>query len=75
MNPTHRLIPRALRATAAGLAVAAAFAATPAAAQIRIGELNSYKAQPAFLEPYRKGWELALEEITPPAGCSGRRSR
>ena len=27
-------------------------------AQIRIGELNSYKSQPAFLEPYRKGWEL-----------------
>jgi branched-chain amino acid transport system substrate-binding protein len=36
---------------AVGLAVA-----MPASAQqtIRIGELNSYKAQPAFLEPYRK---------------------
>ena len=31
--------------------------ATPAAAQqtIKIGELNSYKAQPAFLDPYKKG--------------------
>ena len=30
----------------------------PALAQetIKIGEINSYKAQPAFLEPYKKGW-------------------
>ena len=35
---------------------------TPAYAQgvIKIGELNSYKAQPAFLEPYKKGMELAV---------------
>jgi branched-chain amino acid transport system substrate-binding protein len=73
MNPTHRLIPRALRGAVASLAVAAAFAATPAAAQIRIGELNSYKAQPAFLEPYRKGWELALEEINAAGGLLGQK--
>ena len=30
---------------------------------LKIGELNSYKVFPAFLEPYRKGWQLALEEI------------
>ena len=30
---------------------------------IRIGEINSYKAQPAFLEPYRKGMELAVAQI------------
>jgi branched-chain amino acid transport system substrate-binding protein len=73
MNPIHRPIPRALRVTAAGLAVVAAFAAAPAAAQIRIGELNSYKAQPAFLEPYRKGWELALEEINAAGGLLGQK--
>ncbi len=73
MNPTHRLIPRALRASAAGLAVVTAFAAAPAGAQIRIGELNSYKAQPAFLEPYRKGWELALEEINAAGGLLGQK--
>jgi branched-chain amino acid transport system substrate-binding protein len=73
MNPTHRLIPRALRGTWALVAVAAAFAAGPAAAQIRIGELNSYKAQPAFLEPYRKGWELALEEINAAGGLLGQK--
>jgi len=27
---------------------------------IKIGEINSYKAQPAFLEPYRKGMEMAV---------------
>jgi branched-chain amino acid transport system substrate-binding protein len=42
-------------------------------AQIRIGELNSYKAQPAFLEPYRKGWELALEEVNAAGGVLGQR--
>ena len=40
---------------------------------IRIGELNSYKAQPAFLEPYRKGWQLALDEVNAAGGVLGRR--
>ncbi len=40
---------------------------------IRIGELNSYKAQAAFLEPYRKGWELALEEVNAAGGVLGRK--
>ena len=39
---------------------------------IRIGELNSYKVFPAFLEPYRKGMELALEEINAKGGVLGR---
>jgi branched-chain amino acid transport system substrate-binding protein len=71
MNPTP--FPRPLRAALAGLALAATVAAQPAAAQIRIGELNSYKAQPAFLEPYRKGWELALEEINAAGGLLGQK--
>ena len=40
---------------------------------IKIGELNSYKAQPAFLEPYKKGMELAIEEINAKGGVNGRR--
>jgi branched-chain amino acid transport system substrate-binding protein len=39
---------------------------------IKIGELNSYKVFPAFLEPYRKGMELALEEINRSGGVLGR---
>jgi branched-chain amino acid transport system substrate-binding protein len=34
----------------------------------KIGELNSYKVFPAFLEPYRKGMELAVEEINRAGG-------
>ena len=50
-----------------------AVCSTPAAAQqtIKIGEINSYKAQPAFLEPYKKGWELAVEEINAKGGAAG----
>ena len=40
---------------------------------IKIGELNSYKVFPAFLEPYRKGWELAVEEINAAGGVLGRK--
>ena len=43
------------------------------AQNIKIGELNSYKVFPAFLEPYKKGWELALEEINASGGVLGRR--
>jgi branched-chain amino acid transport system substrate-binding protein len=39
---------------------------------IKVGELNSYKVFPAFLEPYKKGWELALEEINGAGGVNGR---
>jgi branched-chain amino acid transport system substrate-binding protein len=55
-------------------ALALGFAA-PAAAQdaIRVGEINSYKAQPAFLDPYRKGWELALEQVNAAGGINGRK--
>ncbi|WP_038211083.1 ABC transporter substrate-binding protein [Xenophilus azovorans] len=40
---------------------------------IRFGEVNSYKAQPAFLEPYRKGLELAVEQINASGGLLGKR--
>src|SRR5258707_7552474 len=43
------------------------------AQSIKIGELNSYKVFPAFLEPYKKGWELALEEINRGGGVNGRK--
>ncbi len=40
--------------------------------KIKIGEVNSYKAQPAFLEPYRMGMELAIEEINQSGGLLGK---
>ncbi len=39
---------------------------------IKIGEINSYKAQPAFLEPYKKGMELAVEQINAAGGLNGK---
>jgi len=49
-------------------------AATVSQAQpVKIGELNSYKVFPAFLEPYRKGMQLALEEVNAAGGVSGRK--
>jgi branched-chain amino acid transport system substrate-binding protein len=58
------------------LAAALAFGfALPASAQdtIKIGELNSYKAVPAFLEPYKKGMDLALDEINAKGGVNGKK--
>ena len=40
---------------------------------IKIGEINSYKAQPAFLEPYKKGMELAVDEINAAGGINGKK--
>jgi len=40
---------------------------------IKIGELSSYKSQPAFLDPYKKGWELAIEEINAKGGVLGKK--
>src|SRR5580698_3795998 len=47
----------------------------PVSAQqtIKIGELNSYKSQPAFLDPYKKGMELAVEEINAAGGVLGKK--
>jgi len=43
------------------------------AAPIRIGEINSYTAQPAFLQPYRNAWMLAQEQVNAAGGINGRR--
>src|SRR5512142_1898065 len=40
---------------------------------IKLGEINEYKQFPAFLEPYRKGMELATEEINAAGGVLGRK--
>ena len=40
---------------------------------IKIGEINSYKAQPAFLEPYKKGMQLAVDQINATGGLLGKK--
>jgi len=68
MLTRHRLL------AGASALVAASFA-LPAAAQdtIKIGELNSYKNFAAFLEPYKKGWEMAVEEVNAAGGVLGKK--
>ena len=58
----------------AGLAFATALSAPAAMAQdsIKIGEINHYKRMAAFAEPYKKGIELALEQINGAGGVQGK---
>ena len=60
---------------ATAVATLAASALSPVQAQgvVKIGEVNSYKVQPAFLEPYKKGMELAVEEINAAGGLLGKK--
>ncbi len=57
------------------LALAALLVGGPALAAetIKIGEINSYTRLPAFTQPYRNGWELAVEEINAAGGVLGRK--
>ncbi|WP_413817040.1 ABC transporter substrate-binding protein [Pusillimonas sp.] len=40
---------------------------------LKIGEINSYKTQPAFLGPYKNGMDLAVEEINKEGGIDGKK--
>jgi branched-chain amino acid transport system substrate-binding protein len=42
-------------------------------APIKIGEINSYSNMAQFTQPYRQGWQLAVEEINAVGGLLGRR--
>lgn len=64
---------RRLLAAAAAAAVTPATVRAQAAPPIRVGEINSYSTIPQFLVPYRKGWELAVEEVNAAGGLLGRR--
>ena len=64
----------ARRFTSLLLILLAALATRGALGQtIRLGELNEYKQFPAFLDPYRKGMELAVDEINAAGGVLGRK--
>ncbi|MDR5739286.1 MULTISPECIES: ABC transporter substrate-binding protein [unclassified Caballeronia] len=60
---------RLLKLSLTAIAALGAFQAH--ADTIKIGEINSYKAQPAFLMPYKNGWNLALEQINAAGGVNG----
>jgi branched-chain amino acid transport system substrate-binding protein len=68
MNIRQTLLHTLLVTATAGMA-ASAYAQNT----IKIGEINSYKTQSNFLEPYKKGMELALEEINSSGGLLGKK--
>lgn len=58
---------------AIGAAVLSVVAGSAAAADpIKIGEINHYKRMAAFAEPYKKGIELALDEVNGAGGVLDR---
>jgi branched-chain amino acid transport system substrate-binding protein len=73
MTPLSRIARAAALSIAAAASLAFVLPAAQAQGVIKIGELNSYKAQPAFLEPYRKGMELAVEEVNAAGGVNGKK--
>jgi len=73
MLTRNRLLAGTTALVAASLATLALAGPAAAQAPIKIGELNSYKAFPAFLEPYKKGIELAVEEVNAAGGVIGRK--
>ena len=58
------------------LTAAAASLALPrrprAAEPVRVGDINSYTRMAAFTEPYRKGMQLAVEQVNGKGGAGGR---
>jgi branched-chain amino acid transport system substrate-binding protein len=57
------------------LAAIAVGASAPASAEdtIKIGEINSYKSQPVFTDGYKKGMQLAIDQINAAGGVAGRK--
>src|SRR6202161_1373708 len=66
-----------MRRNLVGAALAIAFAgmanSAMAQSEIKIGEINSYSLLPAFTDPYRKGWQLAVEEVNAAGGINGKK--
>jgi branched-chain amino acid transport system substrate-binding protein len=60
-------------ALALGVSLLGVSVSASAQGVIKIGEINSYKAQPAFLEPYKKGMELAVDQINAAGGLNGKK--
>ncbi|WP_076997623.1 ABC transporter substrate-binding protein [Variovorax sp. KK3] len=68
----NRVFSVSTRLLAASLCIAGA-AGAAAQGTIKIGEINSYKALPQNLVPYKQGWMLAQEEINAAGGVNGKK--
>jgi branched-chain amino acid transport system substrate-binding protein len=58
---------------AAATTLAAPYVANAQAKVIKVGEINSYTAIPAFTLPYKNGWAHAVLEINAAGGINGRK--
>lgn len=65
----YRLVMKATALSAAWLALVPGLAS--AEVSLRLGEVNSYKAQAVFLEHYKRGLELAVDDINANGGVKG----
>src|SRR5664279_4819320 len=66
-----KLSRRALLASTASALAAPAIVREQGDVPIRIGEINSDTAVPAFTVPYRSGWQLADEHLNAAGGVLG----
>jgi len=57
------------------LSIVFAAAATLSQAQetIKIGEISSYKVSPAYLDHYKRGWQMAQDELNAAGGVLGKK--
>lgn len=62
-----------LKITLATVTIVMAATAASAQAPVRIGEISPYSALPQGTEGYRKGWQLALDQINASGGVIGGR--
>jgi branched-chain amino acid transport system substrate-binding protein len=62
MRRSKRLLGAAFAVAVGGLTQAAMAQNEMKGGEIKIGEINSYSLLPAFTEPYRKGWQLAVDD-------------
>lgn len=62
-----------LKVTIAAVAIAMGATSALGQAPVRIGEISPYSALPQGTDGYRKGWQLALEQINASGGVMGGR--
>jgi branched-chain amino acid transport system substrate-binding protein len=68
-----KLSRRTLLASTASVVAAPSIVRAQGDVPIRIGEINSYTAVPAFTVPYRNGWQIAVEQFNAAGGVLGRK--
>jgi branched-chain amino acid transport system substrate-binding protein len=69
----HRFVSSSFTKTLIAAVLATCALSAIAQGVIKIGEINSYKAQPAFTESYKKGMELAVDQINAAGGLIGKK--